>query len=352
MLRKILHVDMDAFFAAVEQLDHPEYRGKPLIVGGSSDRGVVATCSYEARAYGIHSAQPTFMAKKLCPDAIYVSGNHERYSEVSKQIFSILGNICDKIQIVSIDEAYLDVTDLYYSPLYIAKYIKKRVKDEIGLTLSVGISYNKFLAKLASDWNKPDGIMEIKKEMVPEILKPLPIRKVHGLGKVSVSKLNKIGIFTIEDLLNYSKDFLEDFLGKYGIEIYYRIRGIDDRQVKYDSNVRKSIGTESTLSEDTDNIDYLKDQINHFCIKIEKILLRKMLAAKTVSIKLKTHDFETHTRSRTINHYIYKADEISKIACDLFEEYDLTKKIRLIGVTVSNVESRNQEQLNIFDLMN
>lgn len=351
LARKILHVDMDAFFAAVEQLDHPEYRGKPLVVGGSSDRGVVATCSYEARAFGVHSAQPTFMAKKLCPDAIFVRGNHERYSEVSKQVFNILYDICDKIQVVSIDEAYLDVSDLYYSPMYIAKYIKKRVKDEIGLTLSVGISYNKFLAKLGSDWNKPDGIMEIKKEMVPDILKPLPIRKVHGLGKVSVSKLNKIGIFTIEDLLKYSKEFLEDFLGKFGGEIYDRINGRDDREVKHESGGRKSIGTENTLSEDTDDVDYLKAQIKKFCIKIEKILERKMVSAKTVSIKLKTYDFETHTRSKTLNHYIYTEDDIYKVAGDLFDEYELDKKIRLIGVTVSNIESRDQEQLNIFDLM-
>lgn len=351
MLRRILHVDMDAFFAAVEQLDHPEYRGKPVIVGGSSDRGVVATCSYEARAFGVHSAQPTFMAKKLCPNAIFVSGNHERYSEISRQIFDIIYSVCDKVQVVSIDEAYLDVTDLYYSPLYIAKYIKKRIKEEVGLTISVGISYNKFLAKLASDWNKPDGIMEIKKEMVPDILKPLPIRKVHGLGKVSVLKLNKIGIFTIDDLLRYSRDFLEEYLGKTGGEIYDYINGLDDREVKAESTGRKSVGTENTLNEDTMDIGVLKQQILIFSGKIEKILDRKIISAKTVTLKLKTHDFITHTRSKTLNHYIHKSGDIYDVACDLLDEYNLDTKIRLIGVTVSNFENRNQEQLNIFDFI-
>jgi DNA polymerase-4 len=351
MARKILHVDMDAFFASVEQLDNPELRGKPVIVGGSSDRGVVATCSYEARKYGIHSAQPTFMAKKLCPDAIFVRGHMSRYSEVSKQIFEILYSICDKVQVVSIDEAYLDVTDLFYSPTYIAKYIKKRVKNEIGLTLSVGISYNKFLAKLASDWNKPDGIMEITEKMVPEILKPLPIRKVHGLGKKSVEKLNKIGIFTISDILNYDKNFFESYLGKFGTEIYDRVNGIDDRAVAVESGGRKSIGTETTLSEDSDDVEKLKEYLSKFAEKIEVILDKKHVSAKTITIKLKTHDFEQHTRSKTLNSYICKREEIETTAHDLLDDYKLDTKIRLIGLSLSNFEDREQEQLSFFSNM-
>jgi DNA polymerase-4 len=351
MVRKILHVDMDAFFASVEQLDNPELRGKPVIVGGSSDRGVVATCSYEARKFGIHSAQPTFMAKKLCPDAIFVSGHMSRYSEVSKLVFEILYSICDKVQVVSIDEAYLDVTDLFYSPMYIAKHIRKRVKTEIGLTLSVGISYNKFLAKLASDWNKPDGIMEITEAMVPEILKPLPIRKVHGLGKKSVEKLNKIGIFTISDILKYDKSFFEDYLGKFGTEIYDRVNGIDDRTVNVESGGRKSVGTETTLSEDSDDIDKLKEYLSRFAEKIEEILENKHSSAKTVTIKLKTHDFEQHTRSKTLNYYVHKKDDIETTAHDLLDDYHLATKIRLIGLTVSNFENRELEQLSFFENM-
>lgn len=351
MERKILHVDMDAFFAAVEQLDHPELRGKPVIVGGGSDRGVVATCSYEARVYGVHSAQPTFMAKKLCPDAIFVSGNHKRYSEISKQVFEILHGICDKVQIVSIDEAYLDVTDLYYSPMYIAKHIRKRVKEEIGLTLSVGISYNKFLAKLASDWNKPDGIKEITKEMVPEILLPLPIRKVHGLGKKSVDKLNKIGIFKIGDLLKYDRDFFETYLGKFGCEIYDRVNGIDDREVNSEGGDRKSIGSETTLSVDLENVEDIKPYLSRFAYKIAEILDDKNMIAKTVTIKLKTHDFKQHTKSKTLLHYIHTGEDIEKVAFDLLNDYQLDTKIRLIGVTVSNFEAIENEQMTFFELL-
>lgn len=351
MARKILHVDMDAFFAAVEQLDHPELRGKPVVVGGSSDRGVVSTCSYEARKYGIHSAQPTYMAKKLCPHAIFVRGNHSRYSEVSKQVFEILYGICDKVQVVSIDEAYLDVSDLYYSPMYIAKHIKKRVKDEIGLTLSVGISYNKFLAKLASDWNKPDGIKEITEAMVPDILKPLPIRKVHGLGAKSVEKLNKIGIFTIGDILKYDEAFFESYLGKFGVEIYERVNGIDHRPVNVASGDRKSVGTETTLSEDVDDLEILKAYLEKFSDKIEKILDRKQISAKTVTIKLKTYDFKSQTRSKTLNYYIHQSDDIKQVAFDLLDDYNLQTKVRLIGLTTSNFEDRELEQLTFFEKM-
>jgi len=353
MGRRILHVDMDAFFASVEQLDHPELRGKPVIVGGSSDRGVVATCSYEARKFGVHSAQPTFMAKKLCPDAIFVRGDHHRYSEVSKQVFEILYSICDKVQVVSIDEAYLDVTDLFYAPMYIAKHIKKRVLDEIGLTLSVGISYNKFLAKLASDWNKPAGIKEITKEMVPDVLIPLPIRKVHGLGKKSVEKLNKIGIYTIGDMLNYDKEFFENYLGKMGSEVYDRINGIDNREVSSESGGRKSIGTETTLSKDLEDVADLKLYLTKFSKKIEEILEGKHISAKTVTIKLKTFDFIQHTRSKTLNSYVYKSSDIESVAHDLLDDFGLDTAIRLIGLTVSNFEDRQQEQLTLFDdLMN
>lgn len=351
MERKILHVDMDAFFAAVEQLDNPELRGKPVIVGGSSDRGVVATCSYEARVYGVHSAMPTFMAKKLCPDAIFVSGDHKRYSEISKEIFRIIHGICDKVQVVSIDEAYLDVTDLYYSPLYIAKYIKKKVKDEIGLTLSVGISYNKFLAKLASDWNKPDGIKTITKEMIPDVLLPLPIRKVHGLGKKSVEKLNKIGIFEIGDILKYDREFFESYLGKFGLEIYDRVNGIDDREVNSESGERKSIGSETTLSQNLDTAKEIKPYLSRFASKISEILRNKNMMAKTVTIKFKTYDFIQHTRSKTLTHYISCVEDIEKVAFDLLDEYNLDAPVRLIGVTVSNFETVDNEQITFFDEM-
>ncbi|MBN2794050.1 MAG: DNA polymerase IV [Clostridia bacterium] len=349
MERKILHVDMDAFFASVEQLDHPEYRGKPVIVGGVSDRGVVSTCSYEARKYGIHSAQPAYLARKLCPNGIFVHGNHKRYSEVSKAVFKILYEVCDQVQVVSIDEAYLDVSSLYYSPMYIAKYIKKRVKDEIGLTLSVGISYNKFLAKLASDWNKPDGIKWITKEMMPDILKPLSIRKVHGLGAKSVEKLNKIGIFTIGDLLGYDQYFLESFLGKYGIEIYERIHGIDMRPVEAESGERKSIGTETTLSKDLEDKEEIKKYFLEFSNKISDTLKTKQMVAKTITIKMKTCQFDSHSRSKTVNIPVVESEDLYHIACELLKEYDLRLPVRLVGISVSNLEDLNSVQLSFFD---
>lgn len=229
MKRKIIHVDMDAFFASVEQHDNPEYKGKPVIVGGLSERGVVSTCSYEARKYGIHSAMPMYMAKKLCPHGIFLSARRKRYEEVSAQIFDILYSITPLVEPMSIDEAYLDVTDIDKNPEIIALEIKKKVKETTGLTISAGVSYNKFLAKLASDWNKPDGFMVITEEMIPDILKPLPVSKVHGIGQKSEERLKSMGINTIDDLLKLSQENLVEIFGKVGVEIYLRIRGIDER---------------------------------------------------------------------------------------------------------------------------
>ena len=240
MERVILHVDMDAFFASVEQLDNKNLRGKPVIVGGVSERGVVSTCSYEARKYGVHSAMPIFMAQKLCPHGIYLRTRMFRYKEVSNQVFDILKDVTSIIQPISIDEAYLDITHSNFkSGMEAARYIKNRVLKEIGLTISVGISYNKFLAKLASDWNKPNGIKIITKEMITHILLPFPVSRIHGVGKKSVEKLNNIGIFTVKDLYEMPKSFYIEYLGKYGLEIYDRIRGIDNREVEVERD-RKS----------------------------------------------------------------------------------------------------------------
>ena len=246
MDRIILHVDMDAFFASVEQLDNPSLRGKPVIVGGVSERGVVSTCSYEARKYGVHSAMPGFMARSKCPMGIFLPVRYGRYKEISNKIFDIFKEITPVIEPLSIDEAFLDITDTDFKDgKRVALYIKDRVKKEIGLNLSIGISYNKFLAKLASDWNKPNGIMEIREDMIPDILLPLSISKIHGLGKKSVGKLNNMGIFTVQDLYLLPREFFHSYLGKSGIDIYNRIRGIDDREVQV-TRERKSVGKERT----------------------------------------------------------------------------------------------------------
>lgn len=228
MNRIILHVDMDAFFASVEQLDNPQLKGKPVIVGGLSERGVVSTCSYEARKFGVKSAMPIFMAQRLCPKGHFVRVRYYRYKEISNKIFAIFREVTQLVEPLSIDEAYLDVTNSKFaSGMAAAIYIKNRVLKEIGLTLSIGISYNKFLAKLASYWNKPNGIKVIDNDMIPEILLPLSISKIHGLGKKSVQRLNNMGIYIIDDLYPLNKEFFLEYLGKNGLDIYERIRGID-----------------------------------------------------------------------------------------------------------------------------
>lgn len=348
MDRKIIHVDLDAFFASVEQRDNPSLKGKPVIVGGSSSRGVVCTCSYEARRFGVHSAMPGFMAKKKCPHGIFVPVRHSRYREVSDEVFKIFYRLTNLVEPLSIDEAYIDVTNKDKEPIQIAHWIKKEVIKKTGLTISVGISYNKFLAKLASDWNKPDGIKLITKDMLPDILKPLSIKKVYGIGKKSQKRLNNIGIFTIEDLLKLPKEYLVDFFGKYGNEIYDRIRGIDNRQVK-PSRERKSIGRETTLSEDTKNKKYLQNHLLEFSKDIAGSLLHKEVLAKTITVKIKTSEFESHTKSKTIHEYINSYKEIYSVALDILEEIDMKDEIRLIGLTASNFSDHNMEQLSFFD---
>jgi len=348
--RKILHVDMDAFFASVEQVDHPELKGKPVIVGGTSERGVVSTCSYEARVYGVRSAMSSQVAKKLCPHGIFVRGNHARYSQISRQVFDIIEQLADTIEKVSIDEAYIDVTDLYHSPLYIAKEIKKVVYKATGLTVSVGISYNKFLAKLASDWNKPDGIFEIKEEEVANLLDELPIIKVHGLGKKSVERLNRIGIFTIKDLKKYSVESLSGILGEqWAKEIYNRIRGIDNRPVGNFTD-RKSFGKETTFREDSDDRVYLLSVLEGFTEEVTKQLKKKSLLTKTVTIKVKYEDFDVITRSHSMETYTDDESIIRETLHLIYDKIIFKKKVRLIGMSLSNVIEADAVQMSLFDL--
>lgn len=348
MERIILHVDMDAFFASVEQLDNKNLRGKPVIVGGTSSRGVVATCSYEARKYGVNSAMPIFMAQKLCPHGIYLPARFLRYKEISNKIFDILRDVTNVIEPVSIDEAYLDITNSSFkNGLEAAKYIKNRVLKEIGLTISVGISYNKFLAKLASDWNKPNGIMLIDKDMIPDILFPLKISKIHGIGKKSVEKLNNIGIFYVKDLYEMPLNLYTEYFGKYGIEIYDRIRGIDNREVK-ENKERKSYGKERTLSSDTQSKEELLHYIENFSREISENLKRKNIKGRTITLKYKTYNFINHTRSRTLPYYTNSYSDIYNTCKEILEEENINVSIRLIGVTVSSIKENKIEQLSLF----
>lgn len=344
----ILHVDMDAFFASVEQNDNPQLKGKPVIVGGVSERGVVSTCSYEARKYGVKSAMPIFMAQRLCPHGIYLRGRYWRYKEVSTKIFDIFKEVTPLVEPLSIDEAYLDITNSNFKDYNDAVlYIKKRVYREVGLTLSIGISYNKFLAKLASDWNKPNGVKVITKDMLPEILKPLPISKIYGLGKKSVNRLNNMGLFKIEDLYAQPKEFFIEYFGKYGIDIYNRIRGIDDRVVTPNRD-RKSYGKETTLKSDTDDKEELKEYLERFSKQISNYLQEKNIFVKTITIKYKTSSFINHTRSKTLLYYINSEEEIYNIANEILEEEVFNETIRLIGLTVSSIREEKAEQLTLF----
>lgn len=343
----ILHVDMDAFFASVEQRDNPELRGKPVIVGGISERGVVSTCSYEARKFGVHSAMPIFMAREKCPNGIYVSGRYGKYTHVSQEIFKIFNEVTPLVEPVSIDEGFLDLSQgKIKDGMEAARYIKNKVFKEIGLTLSIGISYNKFLAKLASDWNKPNGIKEITKEMVPEILFPMSISKINGLGKVSVAKLNNMGIYYIKDLYNMPKEFYTDYLGKNGTDIYDRIHGIDNRKVEI-TRERKSVGKESTLKSNTKNKEELLEYIKQFSFEIEEVLTRKNVIGKTVTLKFKTKDFENHTRSKTLNNYIGTHTEIFKVAEELLDSEELKEEVRLIGISISSFKETEVQQMSL-----
>lgn len=347
MDRVILHVDMDAFFASVEQKDNPKYKGKPVIVGGIGERGVVSTCSYEARKFGVHSAMPLFLAREKCPIGIFLPVRYGRYKEISNEVFKIFSMVTDKVEALSIDEAFLDITDTSFTGEEAAKFIKNEVRKKVGLTLSIGISYNKFLAKLASDWNKPNGIMVIDKSMIPDILMPLPISKVFGIGKKSVEKLNNMGIFTVEDMYQLSEEYLKQSMGKMGRDIYYRIRGIDNRKVE-PVQERKSIGKERTLKINTKNKEDLLPYLKEFSKEISSILGNKGYSGKTVTLKYKTGEFESHTRSRTLNNYISSSEDIYAVAREILIYEEISEEIRLIGISISSLKEGNIQQLTLF----
>jgi DNA polymerase-4 len=346
--RRILHVDLDAFFASVEQNENPLLKGKPVIIGGQSDRGVVATCSYEARLFGVHSAMPMYKAKELCKDAICLNGNHKLYSDYSRRVFKILSRYAKSMEKVSIDEAYLELDENAESSI-LAKKIKEDVFENTGLTLSIGISYNKFLAKLASEWNKPNGTFMITPDMIPELLFPMKISKIHGLGKKTAEKLYKMNIGVVEDLYKLSKREIIFILGEnYGLEIYNKIRGIDCRKIKTKYE-RKSIGVERTLRENLSDRNKIWSKLEECTIEVEEILKKKNLSAKTITIKYKYEDFENQTRSRTLPCGLAEEKEILNAVKRIFEQINFEKRVRLLGVSVSNLEDLGIRQLSFVD---
>ncbi|WJS86344.1 DNA polymerase IV [Paracoccus sp. TOH] len=341
-IRKIIHVDMDAFYASVEQRDNPELRGKPVAVGGSAARGVVAAASYEARVYGVRSAMPSVTAKRRCPEMIFVKPRFEVYRAVSAQIREVFAEHTDLIEPLSLDEAYLDVTENKHGiaiATEAAEIIRRRIKEVTGLNASAGISYCKFLAKMASDLNKPNGQAVITPSRGPEFVAALPVKKFHGVGPATAAKMERLGILTGADLRDKSPEFLHAHFGKSG-DWYYRIsRGIDHRPVE-PHRERKSIGTEDTFSEDIFDVEPARREIDALASKVWRSCEAKALTGRTVTIKVKYADFQQITRSRTVERGMRGAGELSAIANALLEPlFPVEKGVRLLGVTLSSLEA-------------
>lgn len=331
----VIHVDMDAFYASIEQRDHPEYRDKPIVVGGNPNgRGVVSTASYQARQFGVRSAMPCKKALELCPNLIFLPVNMEKYKKVSKQIYQIFSRYTSVIEPISIDEAFLDVG--FNDAIEIGKRIKEDIKKELSLTASVGVSYNKFLAKLASDMEKPDGFTIITKEKAKEILPKLPIRKIWGVGEKTEKQLNDIGIFTVKDLLNYDHEFLIKNWGRRGYELIQLARGIDPTPVQSEQEA-KSFGEETTLEKDTQDLELLKKYLKLFSDEIEKRLNKNKIRCRTITIKIKYYNFKNITRSITLTESICSSKHIYEKAEQILEQrVNLSMPVRLIGLQVSN----------------
>ena len=344
MIRKIIHIDMDAFFASVEQNDNPELKGKAVAVGGGGDRGVVSAASYEARKFGVRSAMSSKMALKRCPHLIFVKPRFSRYKEISDQIMAIFHEYTDLVEPLSIDEAFLDVShhmNELPSATEIASEIKRRVKEETGLTASAGISVNKFLAKIASDYQKPDGLFVIKPRMVETFIEKLSIEKFFGVGKVTAEKMHKIGIFHGKDLKKRSLPELCRQFGKNGLYYYNIARGIDNREVN-PNRIRKSVSTENTFLEDIRDREQLKLRLEEAVLDLHRRLQRTKFKGRTISLKIKYSNFEQITRSRTVLHEITAYEEIHDLSLVLLEQVKLSESVRLIGLGVSNQIKPNE----------
>lgn len=344
--RKIIHIDMDAFYASVEQLDNPELRGKPVAVGGSSERGVVSAASYEARKFGVRSAMSSVIAKRNCPDLIFVKPRFDRYKEVSNQIRAIFLEYTDLVEPLSLDEAYLDVTENKKgipSATLIAKEIRDKIKEKTGLNASAGISINKFIAKVASDINKPNGQKTVNPEEVEAFLEQLQIRKFYGVGKVTAEKMYQLGIFKGIQLKEKSEEFLTENFGKSGKYYYNVVRGIHHSEVKSD-RIRKSLGAERTFNENIASEIFMLERLGNIAEEIERRLKKSKVAGKTVTLKIKYSDFTLQTRSKTLPYFIATKDIILETAKELLFQEKMKNSVRLLGITLSNLNTGNIEE--------
>lgn len=339
--RKIIHVDMDAFYASVEQMDNPELRGKPLAVGGSEVRGVVSAASYEARKFGVRSAMSGIQAKRNCPELIFVRPRFDRYKEISNKIRKIFLDYTDLVEPLSLDEAYLDVTQNKKgnsSASLIAQEIRKRIFDEVGLTASAGISVNKFVAKVASDYNKPNGQKTVNPDEVELFLENLDIKKFYGIGKVTKEKMYQQGIFTGKDLKSKTREYLEQHFGKSGGFYYNIVRGIHYSEVK-PNRVSKSVAAEHTFNENLTSEIFMLERLERIAAELEKRLKKYSISGKTVTLKIKYSDFTTQTRSKTLPYFIADKGLLLETAKELLYQERMKESVRLLGISLNNLNT-------------
>ena len=357
--RYIVHVDMDAFFASIEQRDNPLYKNKPVVIGADPKkgrgRGVVSTCSYEARKFGIYSSLPISIAYRLCPQAIFLPVNMEKYLAVSKQIYNILNTFTPSIETISIDEAFLDITGSFYhfgTPLATCRVIKEKIKKEAKLTASLGLAPTKMAAKIASDICKPDGFLEVTNEKLLDFLWPLPIEKISGLGKRSKEILNERGIHTIKDLAKQKKDYLASVFGKSGEYFWYLANGVDDSEVLGPQEA-KSMSSETTFEKDTADEELIKRTFLMLSEDVSERLRSNKLKARTVTLKIRLTGFQTYTRAFTIQKATNFVDEIYKTARIIYNKFISSEvkgvsKIRLLGIKASNLMPKDERD-SLFD---
>lgn len=334
---------MDAFYASIEQRDNPDYRGKPLAVGHGAERGVVAAASYEARKYGVYSAMPSVVASRKCPHLIFAKPRFEVYRSVSQQVREIFFEYTDKVEPLSLDEAFLDVTTNkknMRSATLIAKEIKQKIQEQTGLTASAGVSYNKFLAKIASDYNKPNGMYVITPQNGETFVGQLNIKDFFGVGPATARKMNELGIYNGADLKKWSEMDLAYHFGKAGLYYYQYARGLDDREVESE-RIRKSLGAEETFSEDLSELHSIEEELDKIAQEVSRRTKKNDFNAKTLTLKVKYADFSIITRSVTLNHYITSSKEMLRIAMDLMSRVEdiATKKVRLLGLTLKNPDA-------------
>lgn len=354
--RTIVHVDMDAFYASIEQLDAPELRGKPVIVGadpkGGQGRGVVSTCSYEARKFGVRSAMPVSQAYRLCPQGIFVPGRHKRYAELSAVVMETLSEFSPLVEAVSIDEAFLDCTgteSLFGPAIQLGKKIKARIRERTGLTASAGIAGCKSVAKIASDFYKPDGLTVVPPGGEKDFLAPLPVEKLWGVGPKTAARLKQLGYHFVSDVAKTSREDLERLLGRWGTHIYELANAIDPRPVAPGWQ-RKSISEETTFETDTDDLEYLREVLTGICESLSQKMLKENLKGRTLQFKIRLTGFETFTRSHTLPKAVFDMHSLRDFAWDQLARFDRKgKAVRLIGVGVTEFSDEEEEpQLDLF----